>query len=53
MTVTWDHVNRADVLHAIQQYDSLRPDEFFSAHSVALCCRGTAAEVMTSWLRPA
>jgi len=35
MTVMWDHVNRTDVLRAIQEYDRLGPDGFFSAHGFA------------------
>jgi hypothetical protein len=33
--VTWDRVTRADVEHAIQEYDRLGPQEFFSAHGFA------------------
>lgn len=33
--VTWDRVTRADVVHAIQEYDRLGPQEFFSAHGFA------------------
>lgn len=33
--VTWDRVTRADVVHAIQEYDRLGPEEFFSAHGFA------------------
>ena len=33
--VTWDRVTRADVVHAIQEYDRLGPAEFFSAHGFA------------------
>jgi len=35
MTVSWDPVTRADVLRAIQEYDRLGPEEFFSAHGFA------------------
>ena len=35
MTVVWDHVTRTDVLHAIQEYDRLGPEGFFSAHGFA------------------
>jgi hypothetical protein len=28
--VTWDHVTRAEVLRAIQQYDRLGPEAFFA-----------------------
>ena len=30
--VTWDHVTRAEVLRAIQEYDRLGPERFFSEH---------------------
>ncbi len=30
--VAWDHVTRDDVLHAIQEYDRLGPEQFFSEH---------------------
>ena len=33
--VTWDRVTRADVVHAMQEYDRLGPREFFSAHGFA------------------
>ena len=33
--VTWDQVTRAEVLRAIQDYDRLGPEEFFSAHGFA------------------
>jgi hypothetical protein len=33
--VAWDHVTRTDVLRAIQEYDRLGPEEFFSAHGFA------------------
>jgi hypothetical protein len=32
MTVEWHHVTRAEVLRAIQEYDRLGPEEFFSEH---------------------
>ena len=35
MTVVWSHVTHADVLRAIQEYDRLGPEEFFSAHGFA------------------
>jgi hypothetical protein len=35
MTVVWDHVTRTDVLRAIQEYDRLGPEGFFSAHGFA------------------
>ena len=33
--VAWDHVTRAEVLRAIQEYDRLGPQEFFSEHGFA------------------
>ncbi len=33
--VTWDHVTRAEVLRAIEEYDQLGPERFFSAHGFA------------------
>lgn len=30
--VAWDQVTREDVLRAIQEYDRLGPDQFFSEH---------------------
>jgi hypothetical protein len=35
MTVAWDHVTRDDVLRAIEEYDRLGPEAFFSAHGFA------------------
>lgn len=35
MTVAWDHVTRNEVLRAIQEYDWLGPEGFFSAHGFA------------------
>jgi hypothetical protein len=35
MTVEWDDVTRAEVLRAIQEYDRLGLDEFFSEHGFA------------------
>jgi hypothetical protein len=35
MTVTWDSVDREDVLHAIKEYDDLGPEGFFSQHGFA------------------
>jgi hypothetical protein len=32
MTVVWDHVTPDDVSRAIQKYDRLPPEAFFSAH---------------------
>lgn len=33
--VAWDHVTRADVLRAIEEYDRLGPERFFSQHGFA------------------
>jgi hypothetical protein len=33
--VAWDHVARRDVLRAIQEYDRLGPEQFFSKHGFA------------------
>ncbi|HEV2242801.1 MAG TPA: hypothetical protein VGR98_17285 [Streptosporangiaceae bacterium] len=33
--VTWDRVTRADVVHAMREYDRLGPREFFAAHGFA------------------
>jgi hypothetical protein len=33
--VAWDHVTRTDVLRAIQEYDRLGAEGFFSAHGFA------------------
>jgi hypothetical protein len=35
MTVMWDHVTRTDVLHAIQEYDRLGAEAFFTTHGFA------------------
>jgi hypothetical protein len=35
MTVAWDQVNRSDVMRAIDEYDRLGPDAFFSVHGFA------------------
>jgi hypothetical protein len=35
MTVTWGKVARDNVVRAIQEYDRLGPQEFFSAHGFA------------------
>src|SRR4029450_6112215 len=35
MTVEWDDVTRAEALRAIQEYDRLGPEEFFSEHGFA------------------
>jgi hypothetical protein len=32
MTVQWESVTRAEVLRAIQEYDRLGPEKFFSQH---------------------
>jgi hypothetical protein len=34
-SIAWDNVTHADVLHAIQEYDRLGPERFFSAHGFA------------------
>jgi hypothetical protein len=33
--VAWDRVTRADVLRALNEYDRLGPDRFFSKHGFA------------------
>jgi hypothetical protein len=33
--VAWDSVTRRDVLHAIEEYDRLGPEQFFSEHGFA------------------
>ena len=33
--VAWEHVARNDVVHAIEEYDQLGPQQFFSAHGFA------------------
>jgi hypothetical protein len=35
MALVWDPVTRAEVLHAIQEYDQLGPEQFFSEHGFA------------------
>jgi len=35
MAVVWDRVTRADVLRAMEEYDRLGPEGFFSAHGFA------------------
>ena len=35
MAVVWDQVTRGDVLRAIEEYDRLGPEGFFSAHGFA------------------
>ena len=34
-SIAWDKVTQADVLRAIQEYDRLGPEQFFSAHGFA------------------
>jgi len=34
-SIAWDKVTQADVLRAIEEYDRLGPDGFFSAHGFA------------------
>jgi hypothetical protein len=34
--VAWDRVTRRDVLRAIQEYDRLGPEQFFSEHGEQL-----------------
>jgi hypothetical protein len=34
-TAAWDRVTRANVLHAIKEYDRLGPERFFSEHGFA------------------
>jgi hypothetical protein len=34
-SIAWDKVTHADVLRAIQKYDQLGPERFFSAHGFA------------------
>jgi hypothetical protein len=34
-SIAWDKVTHADVLRAIQDYDRLGPQQFFSAHGFA------------------
>ena len=33
--VAWDHVTRTDVVRAIEEYDRLGPETFFSEHGFA------------------
>jgi len=33
--IAWDQVTRSDVLHAIEEYDKLGPERFFSEHGFA------------------
>ena len=35
MTVMWEHVTRTEVVRAIEEYDRLGPEAFFSAHGFA------------------
>ena len=34
-SIAWDKVTEADVLRAVQEYDRLGPEQFFSAHGFA------------------
>jgi len=34
-SIAWDKVTHADVVRAIQEYDQLGPERFFSAHGFA------------------
>jgi hypothetical protein len=34
-SIAWDKVTQADVLRAMQEYDRLGPDRFFSTHGFA------------------
>ena len=34
-TPDWDKVSRDDVIHAIEEYDQLGPDQFFAQHGFA------------------
>ena len=34
-SIAWDKLTHADVLRAIQEYDRLGPEQFFSAHGFA------------------
>ena len=34
-SIAWDNVTHADVLRAIQEYDQLGPERFFSEHGFA------------------
>jgi hypothetical protein len=34
-SIAWDRVTHADVLRAIEEYDGLGPERFFSAHGFA------------------
>ena len=34
-SIAWDKVSHADVLRAMQEYDRLGPERFFSAHGFA------------------
>jgi hypothetical protein len=34
-SIAWDKVTQADVLRAIEEYDRLGPERFFSAHGFA------------------
>jgi hypothetical protein len=43
--VAWDHVTRDDVLRAMQEYDRLGPERFFSDHGFA---RTTTYELVSN-----
>jgi hypothetical protein len=34
-SLAWDHVARADVIRAIEEYDRLGPQQFFATHGFA------------------
>jgi len=34
-SIAWDQVNHADIVRAIEEYDRLGPQQFFSAHGFA------------------
>jgi hypothetical protein len=34
-SIGWDKVTEPDVVHAIEEYDRLGPDQFFAAHGFA------------------
>jgi hypothetical protein len=34
-SIAWDNVSRADVVRALEEYDRLGPEQFFSAHGFA------------------
>jgi hypothetical protein len=55
--VAWDRVTRTDVLHAMQKYDRLGPEEFFAEHGFAptttydLVWANAATRRKQSWAR--